>query len=234
MDFKGEQTGGFPKIESFKSPYVETRGRTIIANAEAVAFPFWQQMIDETQRDKRERGMAVSKIGNELLTSKIFIGQGERRDYDGNIVSASFSFPFLSHGLRSLDPRIKDIVVIHTHPMPPDLDHLATTVFSDGDIRAFIEHAYNGLVSLDRGGAHLLVRTDSRSDYKELFEKNIVKEIMNNVIEKGGKVIDVIKQLSQELPKYGLWYYFVPWDLIPKQGSKHVQFHDPKNLPSVT
>lgn len=234
MDFRGEQIGGFPKIESFKSPYVETRGRTIVVDAEAVAFPFWQQMIDETQRDKKERGMVVSKIGNELLTSKIFIGQGERRDYDGNIVSASFSLPFFLHGFQSLDPRIKDLVVIHTHPMLPDLDHLATTVFSDGDIRNFIKHTYNGLVSLDRGGAHLLVRTASRFDDKELFEKSIVKEIMNNVIEKGGKVIDVIKQPSQELPKYGLGYYFVPWDLIPKQGSKHVQFYDPKNLPSVT
>lgn len=233
MDSEGKESPGYSsKIEDLSTHHIEAHGSgSIFIKTEAIAASLWQQMIEATQQDYKERGVVVSKSGKKFYTSRVFEGTGEQIDYkNSDKISATSSFnpPLLPQGIRSLIPGMKDIVVVHTHPMPPKLDHLSTTPLSDIDIHAFVNAQHNGLVMIDRGGAHLLVRTRTSYNDSDLLKKNIVDEAVEVVKRNDGVVLDVIKATSQQLANYGLGYFYTQTLLPNIKG--FVEFNNPRSL----
>ncbi len=222
-----------PRIEDFSTKRIEIFGKgSLLVDKEVVAADKWPGMVAATQLDFRERGIVVSRRSNgKLMTSKVFEGLGERFDYDNRArkIPSSFSLPLLPHGARSLLPKIKDIVVVHSHPMPPEVDHLQTTAISDVDIHSFINADYNALVMVDRGGAHLLVRVGHLLGDILPAERNIVEETIEAVSQERGGARDVIKSLATQLPSYGLGYFYTP-TLSPDPKEGYVKFYNPGTL----
>ena len=108
--------------------------------------------------------------------------------------------------------------------MPPALDHLRTNPISDADLQAFSPSRYQAMLTLDRGGAHLLART--RPNYLDgnVPATDLVSSTMREVIAESGGSMDVMTRVAGELAQFGLGYYFTP-DLI--QQGESVEF---KNL----
>lgn len=222
------------KVEDLSTRYVEKTGNApVLIDGAVIAAGKWQQMVDLTQQDFKERGVVVSRNNRKLYTSRIFEGTGEQSEYDDKTLkvkrgSGSFTPPILAHGIRSLHPGMKDLVLVHSHPMPTELDHLKTTPLSDTDIHAFINSNYKGLVMVDRGGAHLLVRTHDSYTDGELLKQKIVHEAIRSVNSENGSVMDVLKILSGKLTPYGLCYLYTP-ELTP-DSSGCVRFHTPESF----
>jgi hypothetical protein len=191
-------------IALLDSPLRELRSQTIRIDSEAVALDRWAPMVEATQTDYLERGLIIAKSAGRILTSKVYGG-----DQHG------FTPPPLAFGLRSLfSASLKERVVVHTHAMPPKVDHLKTTVISDEDIRAFTMSQYNGLVMLDRGGAHLLARTTAFRENDKLADCDIVSRTVQEVVGESGGTMDVMNRVAAQLHPYGLGYYYVS-TLIP-------------------
>lgn len=231
MYFEEKETGNTPKIENFSKKHVE-RPITgpILVDVRGIAADKWPEMQNRAQKSHREQGVVVSRLGTILYTSKIFEGYGERNDYDNphRKIPASFTPPLFPHGLISLHPGMENIVLVHVHPIPPELDHLITAPLSDTDIHTFVKHNYKGLVSLDRGGVHLLVRTRHSYNESDLLTKNIVDETITEVRAKNGTTLDVIKLVDHKLSQYGLGYFYT--SNLVQNPKGYVEFFDPKNV----
>lgn len=186
-------------------------GNSIHVPSEMLGTNLWEEMIQKTQATGREFGTVVSAHDTNIHTSKIFEGLGESYDYDGNGKnSPSFSPPFLPHGLRSLHPRMKDLVLVHTHPIPNDVAHLPTTAMSATDIIAYANSTYNALVMIDKGGVHILT---GRDPYREIGEADAhrIEAGALRVSEKNTNTIaEVRKEIAKKLVPFGIRYYFSP------------------------
>ena len=123
--------------------------------------------------------------------------------------------------MKGLSTRVREDVVIHTHPMPPEVAHVKTSIISDKDIRAFVGSKYSGMVMLDRGGAHLLARTRQIHSYYNAPAPDLVSRTMREVIAESGGSMDVMAETARQLGQYGLGYYYTP-DLT--QVSHDVEF----------
>lgn len=225
------------KIEDFTSGYVEFGRDSVQVDANIVAAESWKELVSETQEDGRERGVVISRDKNgETLKSPIFIGHGEEFDEETGrkISSGSIVHPYLPHGLKNqLRLRPKGVVFVHSHPMPEKINHIYTMHFSDLDIERFLLEKFNAFVAVDRGGAHLLVRT--KNPYLASFVNkhtenvNIVSQTIDTVTKEKGTSLDIVKKLSAELPRrYGLAYYFTPSLEADTQG--YVKFLNPRNI----
>jgi hypothetical protein len=212
-----------PQTESLRNSYIENPwAPTMFVNADSVAAGKWPEMLAETQKDLRERGVVVSRSGDKIITSKIFTGVAEGEISERH--RAHITMPILSQGLRSLLPKTKDITFVHTHSMPPQLNHLQTTIVSDADILSFIRSELNGLVVVDRGGAHLLVRTRETYGQKPSWRENTVNEIIAKSIKAQGSVMNAMTAVANELQKSGLGYYFSPTS--QSTSSNEILFHN--------
>lgn len=231
LTFQEEVAGQSHKIVDLSKKYVEVLDRTVLrVDSGIIAADKWQDMVVLTQQDGKERGVVVSKRNNKLSVSNIFEGTGEESDVNSpdRKSAASFTPPFLPHGVRSLFPGTRDIVVVHSHYMALESNHLRTTAFSDRDIHCFITSELNGLVMVDRGGVHLLINTGRSFRQEELMRKDIVKESVSKIKQRDGEVLDVIKDVANQLANYGLGYFYTP-ELTPDSRG-YVEFHDPNNL----
>ena len=186
-------------------------GVSIHVPSEMLGTNMWNEMVQKTQATGREFGVIVSSNGKSTLTSKIFEGLGERYNYDGNGKHPpSFSPPFLPHGLKSLSPRVRDIVLVHTHPIPAEIDHLPTTAMSATDILAYANSTYNALVMIDKGGVHMLTGRDPYRAIEDINAKKIVADAFK--ISKGNNntIAEVRTEMAKLLLPFGIRYYFSP------------------------
>lgn len=189
----------------------------------------WPEMIKKTQETGNEYGIVISYDGKKLLTSNILEGSKD-----------SFIPPFMPHGIKSLLLKAKDIALIHSHNIPPAIEHLPTTTLSNGDITTHINNTYNATVMIDRGGLHILL---GRNPFLNPDQINCA-EIVSNAIKKAkansGLVAEVRKEIGEELSHVGIGYYYSP-DLEPSaDGFVHLtdvrktKLQEPKILETAT
>lgn len=182
-------------------------GEVISVDAELVAAEKWKEMLEATQTDYLERSLVVSSSGKDrkLITSKIFIG-------DRNS-SGPGLFP---QGWRSAFQVAKDIVHVHTHPKPPELDHIQTTAFSDKDINWFMDDEESkASVMIDTGGVHMLARKSNRFSLNKRSENIKIEEDALKKTKAGGNTsTDLIHEIALRLAPFGIRYYYSP-DITP-------------------
>jgi hypothetical protein len=225
MTFTEQEPHHTEPLESFKDSYLERPGKILTVEANLVAAEDWQRLVDLTQADQRERGIAIGRRGTKLLHSGIIEGSGKETDYYDNpaaVLEPTFPVPMLPFGLKGLLPKVEKIAILHTHPMPPEINHVKTTVISDKDIYAFLHTGYRAMLMADRGGAHLLTRT-SPSVIEVSLSPNLVSKTISDVIRAGGGSMDVLERVARRLSQLGLGYFYTP-DLSPKNGT--VEFHN--------
>jgi hypothetical protein len=166
----------------------------------------WQEMLGVTQKDGLERGLTVTFDGKKLIAGKVFQGTKD-----------SITPDFFPRGIRSVfSRREKNLVSLHTHPMPPELNHVQTVPVSDKDINLFINSSFKAMVAIDRGGVHMLARNpySSISDQEEKPAYKIVEESLKTAKEKENTAISVMKEIAKKLKPLGIEYYYSP-NLIP-------------------
>ncbi len=186
---------------------------SILVAADVLATDQWQKLVNLTQADLLERGLVVGRHSSthQLVSSKTIkgYGQAQTNSYD-RATEAALAVPILPFGIRSISPRIKASVAIHTHPMPPEVDHIQTSIISDKDIATFSRSRYKAMVMLDRGGAHLVARTCSGELYGSMPAPDLVSTTMREVIAESGISMDVMARLARRLGQYGLAYFYTP------------------------
>lgn len=162
----------------------------------------WQEMLGLTKQDGLERGLTVAFDGKKLITGKVY--QGTKDSIHPDL------FP---HGIRSVfSRREKNLVSIHTHPMHSELDHVQTVPISDKDINSFISSTFKAMLTIDRGGVHLLTRKPySKSiDPDEESKHKITEESLRVVRERENTAISVMKEIAKKLRSLGVEYYYSP------------------------
>lgn len=159
----------------------------------------WAEMLSQTQRDGNERGFVVSKSGKKILTSKVTEGE-----------EGSFSPPVFPHGVRTLMPNTVDLVYVHSHYMPPEIDHVQTSAFSDLDINAFAKLRARAMVAIDRGGTHMLARKQYSLPRREQTKIEVVTDAIKRAKAGGNTAIDVVKEIAKNLEKFDIMYYYSP------------------------
>lgn len=189
----------------------------------------WPEMIKMTQETGNEYGIVISHDGKRILTSIVFEGS-----------KINFIPPLLPHGIKSLLPKVKNIALIHSHAIPPAIEHLPTTTLSTGDITTHINNTYNATVMIDRGGVHVLL---GKNPFLNPNQINCA-EIVNNAIKKAqgnsGLVAEVRKEIGEELSHVGTSYYYSPNLEPPADGFVHLtdvretELQEPKVLESTT
>ncbi len=186
-------------------------GASIYVPNEMIAASLWKEMIEKTQAADEEFGVIISSRRKEILTSRIFKGLGESKDYNGRVKSpASFTPPFLPHGLKSLSPFVKDLVLVHTHPIPTEISHLPTTVMSGADINVYVTGPYNALVMIDKGGVHMLTGRNPYRPTVEINESKIISEALEVTKNSTNKSAEFRAEIAKRLAPFGIKYYFSP------------------------
>ena len=176
--------------------------REITVRADNIGASKWPEMLAATKEDGLERGINVFRTP---ITKKFYTGTiitGTKKDF-----KTGKNVPIQSSDI-GLKGFISDIVAsVHTHPLTEEEAHLKTTVPSGSDVQTFFENAYSTMVILDRGGAHLLVRTRDTLN-QETPPTDLIQKKINEVAAKGGTVADVQKQLNSMLSQYGISYFY--------------------------
>ncbi len=207
----GEHVPTRRPIDSLSTMYREGYyGGALRVHSQSIGASQWKNLVDQTQADGVERGIVISTNKGSILTSRIYMGSGTEEIFDGAEMrkrGGSFTPPNLPHGIRSLNPSTKDIVVVHSHVMPPSSDHLPTTILSDEDILNFIHSKYHALCAIDRGGAHLLVRTQKQL-YDKTLDAHLVKGLIAENVKENGGIKDVIVRVSKRLQQFRLAYLY--------------------------
>lgn len=183
---------------------------TLRLEPEILAHNKWQEMLEETQKDGLERGLTVAFDGKTLITGNV--SQGTK-----NSVSADL-FP---RGIRSVFSRKeKNIVSLHTHPMPSELNHVQTMPVSDKDINAFIDSTFKAMVTIDRGGVHMLTRNpySGSTNLDEESKHKITEESLEIAREKENTAFSVMGEMAKKLKVLGIIYYYSPSLTPDKDG----------------
>lgn len=198
-----KSSSGTINKESLSSFETLSTGSIIRFEPEILAHDKWQEMLDATYKDGLERGLTVTYDGKNLTANKI--SQGTER---------SISLPFFPRGLRSIFSRKEEnIVSLHTHPMPSKLNHIQTIPLSDKDINVFLGSTVKALVTIDRGGVHMLTRIpyfhsafDSETDQSLEFTKDAVAKAKANT----SLVTEAMQEIAKKLKLLGANYYYSP------------------------
>lgn len=195
-------------------PHEHLLGNVINIDGHQIGTSKWEEMLSLTQNDRKERGVIVSSILGKTETGKIFEGVEEIKG-----ISASTTPPiFDSFRKFFLEKRL---ALTHTHPMTDELNHLSTSIFTDADIQSFYQTTYNAVVAIDRGGAHLLLKT--RKPYEEnIPPNNLVRKRFSEVENTTGLIKDAIRLVAEDLEQYGIAYYFCP-DVSSAPGTRTFQ-----------
>lgn len=201
-------------VELLNSEIMNKFSMSIQVAADVLATDTWAELVNATQTDYREHGLVIGRNAgnNKLVRSKILEGYGrEMLQESEQVLEAAFPVPMFPFGIiKGMSPRIKEDVALHTHPMPPEVDHVRTSIISDKDLQVFTGSKYNAMVMLDRGGAHLLARTRPTYSYASAPEPNLVSSTMREVIAESGGSMDVMARLAHRLGQYGLGYFYTP------------------------
>lgn len=178
---------------------------------EVLAYDKWEDMLDATKKNGLERGLTVAWDGKRLITGNITQGSKD-----------TISPQFFPRGIRSIfSRREKNLVTIHTHPMPPELNHLQTMPLSDKDINSFINSNFKAMISIDRGGVHMLARNPysfnsigPETDSLLEFEKDAIAKAKENT----GLAVEVMQEIAIKLKPLGINYYYSPGLSILEDG----------------
>lgn len=180
-----------------------------------IASHLWQKMIDETKQDGLERGVIVSTRNNKILTSSVF------KEDTTNGVQGEINAPLLPHGIRSLLPGTQNMAFIHTHPMPQDMDHVKTSLFSGTDIDGFKIPLFRTLLMLDGRGVHMLLRK-KQNHTPTVVGKTLVDTSFEEAKKRGEYHSETVRKIMAErLTSYGIYYYYTP-DLTPASDNSIV------------
>lgn len=170
----------------------------------------WKEIVTKTDTTGAEYGSISSFHKGKIYHGKVTKGHAERSNYDGPPGSkepASWGPSLFPHGLSSWRylNGMEDILMIHGHPMPSEVDHIKTTHHSKTDVKYFFDSNLWASIVLDRGGAHLLRR------YSERYEGAIdAKKLVEQSYEGKKRVIEVIAALGEGLSPYGIQYFYSP------------------------
>lgn len=224
----GEQRPMRSQIDSLSTMYREGYyGGALRVDSQSIGASQWKNLVAQTQADGAERGIVISTNKGSILTSGIYMGSGTEEVFDGTEMrkrGGSFTPPNLPHGIKSLNPAIKDIVIVHSHYMPSSSGHLPTMILSDGDILNFIPSKYHALCAVDRGGAHLLVRTQKQF-FNRIPDGHMVKNLITETIKENGGIKDVIWKVSNRLQQFGLAYLYTSQLETDSEGA--ITFQEP-------
>lgn len=163
----------------------------------------WEEMVNKTQTDGRERGVMVGDFFGKLITSDIFSGTSEKES-----PNASITPHFNVFGWKYLAAR--KAVFIHSHPKPDELSHLQTTMFSNGDFRSFFNSTLKSLVMVDPGGVHVLLRDDNSLIQIETPKEDFVGEAMKYAEDRNGLVVEAMKKMGNMFARHNFYYYYSP------------------------
>lgn len=178
------------------------RGRfnpEIIVSSSIIAQNAWRGMVAETQSDLNERSIIIARKAGKILRSKLRIGDDKQ------------GYQPLEFGLKSFLSPIRSTVLVHSHPLPKELDNIHTTFLSDQDISAFAGSNHAAVVMVDPGGAHLLARTSYVADNSEALQNSrFAKDALTKNRLYGGGIMGVIHDIASAIPEHGLGYYYTP------------------------
>ena len=234
-----EVLGG--RIEGSASP-------NIIVDQDVLAVDTWPTLIEDSQMDLRERGLVIGRLskmlGGRLIRSRIYESYLEESGYEDDDIEEpnedesqeaepiSVFIPKITPlGLKTLI-MAEELVAIHTHPMGENLDHIPTMPFSDKDIHSFVNNTLrHAMVSIDRGGAHLMVRNSGypREAERELNKSKLVHAVYTHTRdnrrpkqEGPGETMQSMVLLARQLFQYGIGYFYTP-DIQPRNGGVEFQ-----------
>lgn len=165
----------------------------------------WQELLGTTASTGNEKALTVAWDGRKLTTH-------------GDIMSTknSSGLAIFPRGIRSVFARHEKLLVsVHTHPMPPKLDHIQTMPFSDLDINSFInDRSSKASVSIDRGGVHMLAKSPYayafHLDPAEKPVSTIAEEALEEESTQNGLAVNIMKKIGRGLIPFGIKYYYSP------------------------
>ncbi|HLC87684.1 MAG TPA: hypothetical protein VJG66_01350 [Patescibacteria group bacterium] len=170
----------------------------------------WKEIVDKTDKTGAEYGSISSFHKGKVYHGGVSKGHAERPDHEGPPGSkerAGWGPSLFPHGLSSWRyiNGMEDILMIHGHPMPSEVDHIKTTHHSITDVKYFFDSNLWASIVLDRGGAHLLRRYSQR--FKETID---AKKLVGQSYEGKERVIEVISALGEKMEPYGIQYFYTP------------------------
>lgn len=187
-------------------------GRNLRIQDSILAQDKWQEMLNATQADGDEKKISIFWDGKSLSSSEIINGSGII-DEKTRRTHQLYKFPSIRHALRQIFVPGKELVKIHTHPKPKELDHLLTTPFTDPDINGFLDSTSKAAVMIDTGGVHMLARVphfystrDPETNPPLEFEKDAITKAKKN----SGLVMEYMQEMAKKLRPLGIRYYYSP------------------------
>lgn len=188
-------------------------GKEITIKTDNIGVSKWQEMLAATRADGKERGLTVYRnplSRNKFLTGKISTGTS------------------IENGKAHVAPQSEDIgikgfilseaVKIHTHPRIPEIQHIKTLIPSFGDLQSFWnDTGISAMVTLDDGGAHLLVRTREADTHNSPTDKDLIKNLIRDEATKEGLITNVQKRLNTAFSQFGIEYFYSE-SLTPSQA----------------
>lgn len=161
----------------------------------------WQQMIDETQKDKRERGFELTLKNGKVKRSAVYKGDEH-----------SFLTP-PRELVRQFLKRERMVGSFHTHYFDETVDTKAPTgTFSLRDFNTFANLPDSKVMGmLDIGGVHILMKGGLRySNPPALPQGNFVLEAIRQTRETNGVMLDALKKIAGIAERSSMTYYFAP------------------------
>lgn len=193
-------------VTRLRGNIIETSGHRpeITVRAEEVGANLWQQLVTDTQQDQRERHISVvrNKRTSILETTPIVIGEPARNSSEAPTVTlAPQSF------LKGLFT--ETVSHIHSHPLAPELDHLKNSIPSTSDVVPLTIPSWKGsMVIVDRGGAHLLLRTAEPMHRDKPLPTDLIEKVLKEIGDVGGTTADIQKRINGLLYEFGISYYY--------------------------
>lgn len=179
----------------------------ITLKAEEVGANLWLQLVEDTQRDLRERYTSVIRYrrNNRLEATPVIIGEPAKNDKD------------IPHVLPEPQPFLKGLLTkkvsdTHSHPLDPSIPEIArlkTTFPSTADIIPLTIPNWKGCrIIVDRGGAHLLIKTGESIHRHEPPPPDLIEKVLKEVGDRHGTVSEIQKRINGLLYEYGISYFY--------------------------
>lgn len=173
----------------------------ITVSADNVGAGLWQEMVDETVATGKEvgRGIFYDRIGRKFVPGELIVG------HEAGIDESIPLPPPIKGFKRAL---LSLTTTVHTHPMT-SAPLARTSIPSGADLRRFLFGVDGAMVTIDRGGAHLIIRTEApRKD--DLPSRDLVQERIDEVANRDGVIADVQRQFNGAISEYGATYFYTP------------------------
>lgn len=173
----------------------------IIVSADNVGAGLWQEMIEETVATGKEvgRGIFYDRIGRKFVPGELIVGHETGID-------EFIPLPPPIKGFRGA--LLSLATTVHTHPMT-SAPLARTSIPSGADLQMFLFSVDGAMVTIDRGGAHLIIRTEAPKK-DDLPPQDLVRRKIDEVADRDGVIADVQRQFNGLLNEYGATYFYTP------------------------